>query len=144
MSNQFDFKRFHDAQAPVIDTVLAELRAGRKRTHWMWYVFPQLAALGRSATAKQYGITGLDEAHAYMDDPVLGQRLVECATGMLAIPDKSLNTILGSPDDLKFVSSMTLFATAVPTQPVFRACLDKYCNGQMDPLTMDYLNHKAK
>ena len=144
MSNLFDSKRFHDAQAPVIDTVLTELRAGRKLTHWMWYVFPQLAALGQSAIAKQYGITGLDEARAYMDDPVLRQRLVECATCMLAIPDKSLNAILGSPDDLKFVSSMTLFATAVPTQLVFRACLDKYCNGRMDPLTMEFMNHEAR
>lgn len=127
-----------------MDTVLAELRDGRKRTHWMWFVFPQLATLGRSAMAKHYGITCLDEARAYMDDPFLGQRLVACTTCMLTISDKSLNDILGSPDDLKFVSSMTLFAAAVPTQSVFRACLDKYCDGRPDPLTTRYLDLKAR
>ena len=139
MSNRFDLERFRDAQAPVMDTVMTELRAGRKRTHWMWYVFPQLAALGQSITAKHYGIASLDEARAYMEDPILQQRLVACATCVLAISDKSLNSIFGGPDDLKFVSSMTLFATAVPTQPVFRACLDKYCNGRLDAATIEYL-----
>ena len=139
MSDSFDLQRFHDAQAPVIDTVMAELRAGRKRSHWMWYVFPQLAALGHSAMAKHYGIANLEEARAYLADPILGPRLIACATCMLSIPGKSLNAILGNPDDLKFASSMTLFAIASPTQPVFRACLDRYCEGRMDRLTTRYL-----
>jgi uncharacterized protein (DUF1810 family) len=143
MHDSFMLQRFRDAQEPVIDTVMAELRAGRKRSHWMWYVFPQLAVLGRSAIAKHYGIASLEEARAYLADPVLGPRLIACATCMLSIPGRSLATILGSPDDLKFASSMTLFSLADPAQPVFRACLDRYCDGKRDRLTTAFLESGA-
>ena len=142
MNDPFNLNRFRDAQAAVIDTVMAELRAGYKKSHWMWFVFPQLAVLGHSATAKHYGIADLEEARAYLADPILGPRLIACATCMLAIEGNSLSGILGSPDDLKFVSCMTLFGVADPRQPVFQACLDKYCDGAMDQVTTNYLGPK--
>ena len=104
--------RFHAAQAPVIDAALAELRAGRKRTHWMWFVFPQLRGLGRSDTARHYGIADLDEARDYLADPVLGPRLAEAGQAMLAHPDRSAEAILGPVDALKLRSSATLFREA--------------------------------
>src|SRR4029077_21032235 len=105
----FDLKRFLDAQAPVIDRVRSELRAGAKRSHWMWFVFPQIAGLGHSAMAQRYAIASLDEAKAYAAHPVLGARLRECTALVLAVEDKSVHAIFGSPDDLKFHSCMTLF-----------------------------------
>lgn len=128
-------QRFLDAQEPVIDAVMAELRAGRKSSHWMWFVFPQLKALGRSPTAKYYGIEGLDEARQYFAHPVLGPRLVACAAAVLRHSGKTANAIFGSPDDLKFRSSMTLFNRAVPDQPVFKAALDAFY-GDEDPVTV--------
>jgi uncharacterized protein (DUF1810 family) len=127
--------RFLTAQAPIYDTVLAELRAGRKRSHWMWFVFPQLKALGRSPTAKFYGIADLDEARAYLAHPVLGPRLTECTRLVNAIPGKSAHAIFGFPDDLKFHSSVTLFRHAGGGQE-FADALSRYYGGTEDALTL--------
>jgi uncharacterized protein (DUF1810 family) len=105
----FDLERFVTAQEPVYEDVLAELRAGRKRTHWMWYIFPQLCGLGRSAMAERFGIVSAEEARAYLAHPLLGKRLVRSVETVLAVPDRSLQEIFRSPDDMKFRSSMTLF-----------------------------------
>jgi len=136
-------QRFLDAQAPVIDTALAELRTGFKRSHWMWFVFPQLAALGRSATAKFYGIESLDEARRYLAHPVLGARLVACTEAVLRHAGRSAHAIFGSPDDLKFRSCMTLFGRADPAQAIFRRALDAFCDGE-DPLTVDWLERSGE
>ena len=125
MADPFGLARFVDAQRPVYETVVAELRAGRKRTHWMWFIFPQLAGLGRSATARRYAITSRDEATAYLAHPVLGPRLRECSALVAGIEGRSIAEIFGYPDDLKFRSSMTLFAQAAPGEPIFAACLQK-------------------
>jgi len=111
-ADRFNLEHFVTAQAPVFETVLAELRAGRKRTHWMWFVFPQLSGLGRSSTARFYGIGSIDEARAYLAHPVLGPRLDLCARIVLASESPSLHAIFGSPDDMKFRSCMTLFSLA--------------------------------
>ena len=108
----FDLARYKTAQLSVFETALAELRAGRKQTHWMWFIFPQLRGLGRSPTAQLYGISSIEEARAYLDDPVLGQRLRLATAATLAIEDSAANAIFGSPDDRKFHSSMTLFSLA--------------------------------
>jgi uncharacterized protein (DUF1810 family) len=131
----FDLQRFVDAQAPVIGQVLEELRAGRKRSHWMWFVFPQLKGLGASAMAQHYGIASLEEAHAYVAHPVLGPRLRECCALMLEVPDRGAHEILGSPDDLKFRSCLTLFALAAPQEPVFEEALQRFYGGEPDPRT---------
>ena len=136
-ADPFDLERFVTAQEPVFETVLAELRAGRKRTHWMWFVFPQLAGLGRSSTARFYGISSIDEARAYLAHPVLGPRLDLCTRIVLASESPSLHAIFGSPDDLKFRSCMTLFSLAAddPDNP-FRQALDRWCGGQPDEQTL--------
>lgn len=134
----FDPERFVTAQAPVFETALAELRAGRKRSHWMWFIFPQLRSLGRSTTAQLYGIASLDEARAYLAHPLLGPRLDQCTSAVLASGGASLNAIFGSPDDMKFRSSMTLFALAAPDEShPFREALDRWCDGQMDERTVE-------
>lgn len=127
------------AQAPVIDAVRAELRAGRKRTHWMWFVFPQIAGLGRSETARFYAIASLDEAQAYLAHPVLGERLVGCTRLVLAVPGRSVVEIFGSPDDMKFHSSMTLFGRASSGQTVFGEALARWFDGVEDTGTVDRL-----
>ena len=137
----FDLDRFVRAQAPVIDDVRRELGAGRKRTHWMWFVFPQLAGLGRSPTAQFYGISGLDEARAYLAHPVLGPRLVECTALVNQVQGRTAAEIFGSPDDVKFRSCMTLFA-AVQKSP-FEDALKKYFGGAPDSLTVGLLEHAA-
>jgi uncharacterized protein (DUF1810 family) len=124
--------RFVQAQAGVYDAALAELRAGTKRTHWMWFVFPQIAGLGSSATAQRYAITSLDEARAYLAHPVLGPRLAEAAEAVLAVEGRTAAQILGYPDDLKLRSSMTLFAAAADDPAVFQAVLDRYYDGPDD------------
>ncbi len=129
-----NLQRFLDAQAPVIDVVMAELKAGVKRTHWMWFIFPQVKTLGRSSTARYYGIDSVDEARAYSAHPVLGERLRACTRAVLAHHDKSANAIFGSPDDLKFRSSMTLFSIAAPEEPLFRQALEQFYAGRVDPL----------
>lgn len=139
MTDPFNLQRFVDAQAPVYADVLDELRAGRKTTHWMWFIFPQLKELGRSAIAKHYGITSLAEALAYLEHPLLGQRLLACTGLMLTARGKSALEILGSPDDLKFRSCMTLFMAARPDLPVWQAALDQYFGGQADAATVSLL-----
>jgi uncharacterized protein (DUF1810 family) len=136
-ADRFDLERFVTAQAPVFETVLAELRAGRKRTHWMWFVFPQLSGLGRSSTARFYGIGSIDEARAYLAYPVLGPRLDLCARIVLTSESPSLHAIFGSPDDMKFRSCMTLFSLAAddPDNP-FRQALDRWCGGRPDEQTL--------
>lgn len=139
MTTDFDLERFVDAQDPVYATVLDELRSGRKRTHWMWFIFPQVAGLGRSAMAQKYAISSTDEAAAYLAHPVLGPRLRECAGLVAAVDDKAIEEIFGPPDDLKFHSSMTLFADVAPDEAVFQQCLDKYFDGKPDHATMERL-----
>ena len=135
--DEFDLQRFVTAQAPVFNAVLEELRAGRKRTHWMWFVFPQLRGLGQSPTAQLYGIASLDEARAYLAHPLLGPRLDLCTRAVLESGAGSLHAIFGSPDDMKFRSSMTLFALAAPDgRNAFRQALDRWCEGRMDERTL--------
>ena len=132
MTDRFDLDRFVQAQEPVLDQVRRELAAGAKRSHWMWFVFPQLRGLGHSAMARHYGIATLDEARAYLAHPLLGPRLVECTLLVDAVEGRSINQILGSPDDLKFHSSMSLFAAADPAAAAFREALDRHFGGLPD------------
>lgn len=136
MSDPFDLQRFVDAQAQIYDRALAELRAGEKRSHWMWFVFPQLAGLGFSAMAQRYAISGLDEARAYLAHPVLGPRLLACTDAVLAVEGRTTHQIFGSPDDMKFRSSMTLFRAAAPEEPRFDRALERYYGGAADERTM--------
>ena len=131
-----ELQRFRDAQDGVIDAALAELRRGRKQSHWMWFVFPQLAGLGRSGMAERYAIRSLDEAKAYLADPLLGRRLAVCTEAMHSHPDLSGHAILGSPDDLKFRSSMTLFALVLPPGSLFHRVIDRFYEGEMDARTL--------
>lgn len=133
-----DLDRFVEAQDGAYDDALAELTAGRKRTHWMWFVFPQIAGLGSSPTARWYAIGSLDGARAYLAHPVLGPRLRECAQALLGVEGRSAREILGYPDDLKLRSSMTLFARAADDPALFQAVLDRYYDGP-DPLTLKLL-----
>lgn len=139
MADPFDLQRFIDAQAPVIDRVREELRAGRKRTHWMWFVFPQLAGLGMSDMARRYAISSIDEARAYMAHPVLGPRLREGVALLNAVEGRSIRAIMGAPDDVKLRSTLTLFRRAAPTAPEFPAALAKYYGGEDDPRTLELL-----
>ncbi len=133
----FGLQRFIDAQTATYAAALAELRAGRKRTHWMWFIFPQARGLGRSAMALTYGIASLAEARAYLAHPVLGPRLLECTRAVLAVADSPLATIFGSPDDLKFVSCMTLFSlVAQPGIDVFAEALRVMAGGRADETTI--------
>ena len=136
MSNENDLERFVEAQEPRIADAMAELRAGRKRTHWMWFVFPQLRGLGHSQMAFHFGIASRDEAAAYLAHPVLGPRLRDCVERVLAVRGRTAHEIFGSPDDLKLRSSMTLFARATDDNEDFLALLDKYYEGQHDQLTL--------
>ena len=136
MDDPHDLERFVTAQEPVIATVRDKLRAGRKRSHWMWFVFPQLRGLGTSSMAERFGIASLAEARAYLAHPVLGPRLRECCSLMLQAPGSSAHAILGSPDDLKFRSCVTLFSLAQPQESLFRACLDRFYGGEPDPRTL--------
>ncbi|HET8748210.1 MAG TPA: DUF1810 domain-containing protein [Ramlibacter sp.] len=136
MTDPFRLQRFVDAQADTIEAARDELRAGRKRSHWMWFVFPQLKGLGFSSTAQFYGIASLEEARAYLAHPVLGPRLRECCALMLAVPGKSAHEILGSPDDLKFRSCLTLFSLAAPQEAVFGQALQRFYDGEPDPRTV--------
>ena len=136
----FDLERFVAAQAPVMGQVRDELRAGRKRSHWMWFVFPQLAGLGRSPTAQFYGIADRVEAEAYLAHPVLGSRLLECVGLVNAVQGRSAHAIFGSPDDLKFRSCATLFSVAKPGATPFHDALARYFDGAADPATMRLLS----
>jgi uncharacterized protein (DUF1810 family) len=132
-------ERFVTAQAPIYDRALRELRTGRKQSHWMWFVFPQITGLGHSAMAQSYAIESLEEARAYLAHPLLGARLRECCEAVIAVPGKSAHEIFSSPDDLKFRSCLTLFAHAAPDEPLFHAALNKYFGGDADPLTVQKL-----
>lgn len=136
MDDPYDLQRFVDAQEPVLARVLAELRAGRKQSHWMWFVFPQVSGLGGSAMAVRYAISSLAEAAAYAAHPLLGPRLRECARLVAQVEGSGVEEIFGYPDDLKFRSSMTLFARAAPGEPLFAQCLQKYFEGEPDPATL--------
>lgn len=138
-TDPFNLERFVSAQASVFAAALAELTAGRKRGHWMWFVFPQLAGLGSSPMAQRYAIASLDEARAYLRHPILGPRLAECAGIVNRVQGRTAHEIFGSPDDLKFRSSMTLFGRADPAEPAFRTALERYFGGGEDPRTVALL-----
>jgi uncharacterized protein (DUF1810 family) len=139
MSDPFDLQRFVDAQRSTYDQALAELRSGQKRTHWMWFVFPQIAGLGRSGMAQRFALPGLEEARAYVAHPVLGPRLVECARALTDLDVDDPVQVLGSIDAQKLRSSMTLFVHAAPDQPVFRQVLEHYFAGAEDDETTSRL-----
>ena len=139
MDDPHHLQRFVDAQRPVYDDVLSELSAGAKTSHWMWFVFPQLRALGRSETARRFGLAGLEEAKAYWRHPVLGPRLRECTARVLGVQGRSALQIFGPIDTMKFRSSMTLFERAAPDEPVFRAALDRCFEGRADERTLELL-----
>jgi uncharacterized protein (DUF1810 family) len=142
VSDRFGLQRFVEAQdrGETYEHALAELRAGRKRTHWMWFVFPQLAGLGRSATAQAYAIGSLEEARTYLAHPVLGARLRECVRALLAAaPEATAREILGEVDAMKLRSSMTLFTRAAPEDPLFRQAVERFFGGAADPATDERL-----
>jgi uncharacterized protein (DUF1810 family) len=134
-----DLQRFVDAQDPVFEQVCAELREGQKRGHWMWFVFPQLRGLGHSQMATRFAISSLQEAEAYLKHPVLGPRLRECTRLVNLVEERSIDQIFGYPDDLKFRSSMTLFASATSENQIFKDALQKYFGGKPDRLTIELL-----
>jgi uncharacterized protein (DUF1810 family) len=136
MSDPCDLQRFVDAQNPVYGKVCSELREGRKKSHWMWFVFPQIAGLGSSQLARKFAISSLTEASAYLEHPILGPRLAECTRLVNLVEGRPIAQIFGYPDDLKFRSSMTLFAHATPDNPVFIDALQKYFSGEFDPATL--------
>lgn len=139
MNDPFNLERFVEAQNEVIEEVFAELREGHKRTHWMWFVFPQISGLGHSPMAERFAISGLPEAVAYLEHPILGQRLRECTNLVNAIQGRTISKIFGYPDDLKFHSCMTLFARAAPDNREFTEALHKYFGGEPDPITIKRL-----
>ena len=139
MIDSHNLQRFTDAQDPVYEEVLAELTAGQKTSHWMWFVFPQHKELGRSVMAQRYGIASKEEAQAYWQHPVLGARLRECVELVLAVRGKTAFQIFGSPDDLKFRSSLTLFSQAEPDEPLFQRALEKYFDSVSDARTLELL-----
>ena len=139
IDDRYDLQRFVAAQESVYPQIQAELAAGAKRSHWMWFVFPQLKGLGRSSMAQHYGIASKAEAQAYWQHPLLGPRLKHCSALVLGVEGKTALQILGSPDDMKFRSCMTLFAQAAPAEPVFDAALKKYFGGVPDPNTLALL-----
>lgn len=139
MSDRYDFVRFLAAQDPQYSQVLNELRAGRKTSHWMWYIFPQIQGLGASETSRYYAIASLEEAKAYLAHPILGARLLECTALVNQIANRSLVEIFGTIDAMKFRSSMTLFREANARTAAFRDAVDKYCDGTPDELTLAFL-----
>jgi uncharacterized protein (DUF1810 family) len=138
-TDPFNLQRFIAAQAALYPAVVSELRAGKKRTHWMWFIFPQVDGLGHSSMATLYAIRSRGEAIAYLATPLLGARLLECTMAVLAVPDKSAHEIFGSPDDMKFHSSMTLF-DAVDGSSLYGQALDRFFDGMRDKATLDILN----
>jgi uncharacterized protein (DUF1810 family) len=137
MSDRFGLERFVEAQEGIYEQACAELRVGRKRSHWMWFVFPQIRGLGSSPTAVRYAISGLEEARAYLEHPVLGVRLRECVGIVCGVEGRTVEEIFGYPDDLKFHSSITLFVKAAGEGGVFREALEKYFGGEMDRGTLE-------
>jgi uncharacterized protein (DUF1810 family) len=140
MPDQHQLKRFIDAQQADYETALTEISNGRKRSHWMWYIFPQLQGLGFSSTSQYYGVKGIDEAESYLNDPVLGGRLVEICQALVQQRSRDAHQIFGSPDDVKLKSSMTLFAAVTGANPVFQQVLDEFFNGAKDAKTLSLLN----
>jgi uncharacterized protein (DUF1810 family) len=138
-NDRHDLQRFVDAQASIFDQVLAELRAGHKRTHWMWFIFPQIAGLGSSPMAQRYAISGREEAVAYLQHEILGPRLIQSTELVNHVTGRSVEEIFGYPDNLKFRSSVTLFASVAPDDNVFRKALEKYFAGQPDAATLRLL-----
>jgi len=136
MADPFNLQRLLDAQSPVYERARRELEIGRKQSHWMWFIFPQIAGLGQSPMSIRFAIASLDEAQAYLAQPVLGARLRECARLTLAVESKTARDIFGSIDEVKFRSSVTLFARAAPDEELFQRCLDKYFAGDPDPTTL--------
>jgi len=139
-SDHFNLQRFVDAQASVYGQAVAELRSGRKQSHWMWFIFPQIAGLGSSPTARLFAIHSIAEARAYLEHPLLGSRLRECTHVLIVLSGKTAQEILGAPDNMKFRSCMTLFARATPGEAIFNQALDKYFNGEEDPLTLQLID----
>lgn len=144
MADPFDLDRFLNAQAGVYPQVLAELHAGRKLSHWIWFIFPQMKGLGQSSHSEFYGIGSLSEARAYLGHPVLGPRLEECTILVTQVQKKPIEQILGYPDDLKFRSSMTLFSRAATDSRIYNDALDKYFAGRPDKLTLELLGDQAR
>mgnify|MGYP004508687399 FL=1 len=136
MENNYNLNRFIEAQNRDYDTALAEIRAGKKASHWMWYIFPQLKGLGRSSTSEYYGLSGIKEAQAYLSDPILKARLIEITDAVLQHKDKSAEEIFGGIDAKKLRSCMTLFSIAAPDIPVFDAVLEQFFNGTLDRNTL--------
>ena len=136
-----DLNRFLSAQEGVYERALAELKGGQKRTHWMWFIFPQIDGLGYSPTAKRYSIKSIEETRQYLNHPVLGKRLLECTEAVVALKGGSVSEIFGYPDDLKFKSSMTLFEKIAGLDSVFSFALDKYCSGERDATTLRLLEN---
>jgi uncharacterized protein (DUF1810 family) len=139
MNDPYKLDRFVKAQETIYADVCEELHQGRKRSHWMWFVFPQIKGLGYSSTSKIFAISSLDEAKAYLSHPVLGPRLIECTELVNKTSGRTAHEIFGSPDDMKFHSSMTLFSQAEPENPVFKNALVKFFGGQEDQMTLDRL-----
>lgn len=139
-----DLHRFVQAQEGVYARALEEIRRGRKTSHWMWFVFPQLRGLGSSLTARLYGLSGLEEARAYLAHPVLGPRLRDCAQAAAELAGRTAREVFGSPDDLKLRSSLTLFAAADPGELLFRRALDALCGGERDPATLRLLDREER
>jgi len=139
--DSYNLRRFVEAQEQVFAQVCSELRGGRKRSHWMWFIFPQIKGLGYSAISVKYSISSIEEARAYLNNAVLGPRLLECTRLVNQIVGRSVEEIFGYPDDLKFHSSVTLFAQAAPENQIFKDALQKYFEGELDQLTLDRLRH---
>ncbi len=139
MNDLYDLARFIEAQEPVIERARAELAAGRKASHWMWFVFPQISGLGASAMAQRYAVGSIEEARAYLAHPVLGSRLRDLTELVNELQGGSARRVFGSPDDMKFRSSMTLFNAAAPQEPAFLTALARYFGGERDPLTLEIL-----
>ena len=142
MTDTYNLQRFLDAQRPVFEEVRSELREGRKTSHWMWFIFPQMEGLGRSELARKYAISSRAEAEAYLMHPILGARLRECTRLVNLVEGRSIEQIFGYPDDMKFRSSMTLFSHATSDNQVFKDALQKYFGGESDPLTLERLSKK--
>jgi uncharacterized protein (DUF1810 family) len=143
-SDPFNLDRFVAAQEGVFEVALAELKRGQKRSHWMWFIFPQVEGLGNSLTSKKYAIKGLDEARAYLNHPVLGPRLLECCRAILSVQGRSASQIMGYPDDLKLRSCMTLFMVADDSHPELRQVIDRYFQGEPDRRTLELLRSKIE
>jgi uncharacterized protein (DUF1810 family) len=140
-NDPYSLSRFINAQETIFEVVLAELGSGQKRSHWMWFIFPQIEGLGHSPTSRYYAIKSLDEAWEYLNHPILGTRLVECAEILLGFEGKTAAEIFGFPDDLKLKSSMTLFACAAKANSIFDRVLEKYFDGKQDKNTLDWLGN---